>query len=267
MRQLPNNINLDKKYQRFLSSWETEIQAITPYSRRIKVAKDKWRSRRQSKTLQHVCLKLEEMCTGNRRCCYCEDSVADEVEHIKPKSIYPELTFSWDNYLYACGPCNGRKNNKYALFIGGVFTPLQPSHSPPSPGDNVFINPRQDNPMDFLDLDLGTQIEDGTLEYLPKYSLPQGSIDYQRAEYTIRTLGLNRDVLVAGRKNAALDFKARLYQYEQKKNSFTTQELRQFQANFQVHPYPSVWQHIKVQHQYLLEINSFFQRFPEIQNW
>ena len=267
MRKLSPNINLDIKYQNYLTKWETEIRGIMPYSKRVKVAKDKWKSRRHLKTFDHICLKLDKMCSGNRRCCYCEDSVADEVEHIKPKNLYPDLTFTWNNYLYACGPCNGRKNDEYALFVGEVFTPLLPSDSPPSPGDDVFINPRQDNPMNFLDLDLGTKINDGTLQYLPKYGLTQNSMDYQRADYTIETLQLNREVLVAGRKSAALDFRSRLYEYQQKKQNLTPQEIQQFQSDFQKHSYPSVWDHIKAQHQSLPEINQFFQQFPEIQTW
>lgn len=267
MRQLPQNINLDTKYQNFLTNWETEIRRITTHSEKVKVAQNKWKSRRTTKTLEHVCLKLEEMCSGNRRCCYCEDSVADEVEHIKPKSLYPELTFTWENYLYACGQCNGSKNNKYALFIGIVLTPVQPSNSPPSPGNDVFINPRQDAPMNFFDLDLGQEIDDGTFQYLPKYGLSQSSVDYQRSEYTIEILGLNRDFLAVGRKSAALDFRARLYEYQQKKQNLNAQQLQQFQRDFKSHSYPSVWEHIKAQYQSLPEINQFFQQFPEIQNW
>lgn len=267
MRKLIQTINLDRKYQSYLTKWESEIQTFTPYSTRVNAAKGKWASRRQSKTLKHVCLKLEEMCSGNRRCCYCEDSVADEVEHIKPKSLYPELTFTWSNYLYACGSCNTKKNNKYALFIAGNLTSIMPSTSPPNPGNDVFINPRQDDPMDFLDLDLGQAIQDGTFQYLPKYGLSQGNVNYERANYTIEILGLNRDFIVAERRNAALDFKARLYEYEQEKPRLSLQDLDQFKRDFQQHSYPSVWNHIKAQHQSIPVINHFFQRFPEIYDW
>jgi len=47
---------------------------------------------------------------------YCEDSAAVEVEHHHPKAHYPELAFAWENYLYACGPCNRPKNSKFAIF-------------------------------------------------------------------------------------------------------------------------------------------------------
>ncbi|WP_204138402.1 HNH endonuclease [Halomicronema sp. CCY15110] len=267
MRKLIQTINPDKKYQNYLTKWESYIKGVTHYSKRVDVAKEKWASRRQTKTLKHVCLKLEEMCSGNRRCCYCEDSVADEVEHIKPKSLFPELTFTWSNYLYACGSCNINKNNKYALFIAGVLTSIISSTVPPNPGHDVFINPRQDDPMSFLDLDLGQTIEDGTFWYLPKHGLSPRGIDYQRADYTINTLGLNRDFLVEGRRNAALDFKARLYEYRQEKPNLSPQKLAQFQQDFQQHTYPSVWAHMKAQHQSIPVLNNFFQQFPEIHSW
>ena len=54
---------------------------------------------------------LSAMCHGPRRCMYCEDSAADEVEHFRPTDLYPEFVFAWMNYLYACGPCNVRKKN------------------------------------------------------------------------------------------------------------------------------------------------------------
>jgi len=44
-----------------------------------------------------------------------EDAPADEVEHHSPKDLYPELVFVWRNYLYACGPCNRRKNNHFSI--------------------------------------------------------------------------------------------------------------------------------------------------------
>ena len=267
MKQLPQHITLDSQYQKWLTQWETELQSIVPYPARVALAQKQWPSRRKTKTLQHVCLKLEEMCSGNRRCCYCEDSVADEVEHIKPKSLYPELTFTWHNYLYACGPCNTKKSNQYAIFIAGTLTPLKPSNIPPSPGDPVFINPRQDDPMAFLDLDLGQEIGDGTFQYLPKYNLPHNGLDYQRSKYTIEILGLNRDFLVAGRRNAALDFRARLYEYEKEKLNLNPQQLDQFKQAFQQRPYPSVWDHMKAQHQSIPVINHFFQQFPEIHHW
>ena len=50
---------------------------------------------------------------GARRCGYCEDSDGDEIEHIKPRDLYPEKTFAWENYLLACGQCNRSKSSRF----------------------------------------------------------------------------------------------------------------------------------------------------------
>ncbi len=46
-------------------------------------------------------------------CSYCERHTTDlHIEHIKPKSQYPELECEWDNLLLACVNCNATKGNK-----------------------------------------------------------------------------------------------------------------------------------------------------------
>ena len=53
--------------------------------------------------------------SSNEKCAFCEckpgESGYIEVEHFKPKSIYPALTFEWDNFLPSCKKCNGSKLN------------------------------------------------------------------------------------------------------------------------------------------------------------
>lgn len=50
----------------------------------------------------------------NGKCAYCESKVTvvahGDIEHITPKSIRPELTFSWENLTFACQKCNGKKS-------------------------------------------------------------------------------------------------------------------------------------------------------------
>jgi uncharacterized protein (TIGR02646 family) len=47
------------------------------------------------------------------KCAFCECIPSEggniEIEHFKPKSEYPELTFEWDNFLPSCRKCNGSK--------------------------------------------------------------------------------------------------------------------------------------------------------------
>ncbi len=56
---------------------------------------------------------LEEECRG--KCVYCESKIepvaAPNVEHILPKSIYPDLVCEWTNLTIACPRCNQFKHN------------------------------------------------------------------------------------------------------------------------------------------------------------
>jgi uncharacterized protein (TIGR02646 family) len=52
--------------------------------------------------------------SSHQKCAYCERNATEgggymEVEHYKPKSLYPEYIFEWVNLLPACRQCNGIK--------------------------------------------------------------------------------------------------------------------------------------------------------------
>lgn len=51
------------------------------------------------------------------KCMYCESAVSHtyywDVEHIKPKSLFPHLEFEWTNLWYVCAKCNNTKRDKY----------------------------------------------------------------------------------------------------------------------------------------------------------
>src|ERR1051326_4230467 len=101
-----------------LHQYQREIDELPGYPSRVSAAKANFarynNSRKEPfKTVRET---LTSLCCGAQRCMYCEDSCADEVEHFRPKDLYPEACFVWENYLYACGPCNGPKNNRFAIF-------------------------------------------------------------------------------------------------------------------------------------------------------
>lgn len=54
---------------------------------------------------------------SNEKCIYCESKISHvyhgDIEHIKPKSIYANLEFAWENLGFVCAKCNGIKSNKY----------------------------------------------------------------------------------------------------------------------------------------------------------
>lgn len=51
----------------------------------------------------------------NEKCAYCESKITHvypgDIEHIIPKSLYPRLTFSWNNLTLGCFWCNNKKRD------------------------------------------------------------------------------------------------------------------------------------------------------------
>ncbi len=76
----------------------------------LSAANKKQRDNAQSK-YRHKDIKkaLRAMC--HDKCVYCESKMTHvaygDIEHYRPKSKFPELTFAWSNLLLACGVCNG----------------------------------------------------------------------------------------------------------------------------------------------------------------
>ena len=54
--------------------------------------------------LQHVFKRL---------CGYCEEITRGEVDHFRPKKRFPELTYVWSNWVFACHSCNLTKRGKW----------------------------------------------------------------------------------------------------------------------------------------------------------
>lgn len=59
-------------------------------------------------------LRYEALRSLPRECCLCKaTNVEIHVDHIKPKSKYPELAFELNNLQILCRECNLGKSNKY----------------------------------------------------------------------------------------------------------------------------------------------------------
>ena len=102
---------LPAAHERKLEEYQSDVDGKGTYEKRVAEGKRLFKSRNSKRngTFKAVRKTLSVMCRGPRRCMYCEDSAADEVEHFRPKDLYPEAVFVWMNYLYACGRCNTRK--------------------------------------------------------------------------------------------------------------------------------------------------------------
>ncbi|MBF4512923.1 HNH endonuclease [Plantibacter sp. VKM Ac-2885] len=111
--------------------------------------------------------------TGDR-CAYCEayvrDVSYDHVEHIRPKTLFPELAHVWTNLTAACAVCNVSKDDYYD-------------------SDFPVLNPYTDSPETRL---------------RPIGPLIDWTTGDAQAEISISKLGLNRIELVHSRTRRLL---------------------------------------------------------------
>ena len=117
---------------------------------------------------------------GNRSaniCWYCERQCepaseaggkAATVDHFKPRSRFPELTYEWTNWVFSCRRCNAENKQDKWPALGYVD---------PCAGDG------QERPEQFFDYDMLTG------EIIPHPALDGDA--KRKAEVTIDDLGLN----------------------------------------------------------------------------
>ena len=111
----------------------------------------------------------------NRKCAYCESRFAHtsygHIEHFRPKATFPELTFNWNNLLWACGMCNSAeyKGDRFLEAVDG----------------GPILSPCNDIPGDHLEF----VYDDVREEARVVGQTPRG-------RKTVELLGLNRDDLM-----------------------------------------------------------------------
>lgn len=136
------------------------------------------------KILWEYLLENEQKINGIYCCVYCERKITLEdshIEHIKPKSVYKDDTFNYQNLTVSCQEEEvGVKDLKRKLKTCG-------HHKGDRFDEDKFINPVREAPKDFFTYDLTT----GNI--VPRESL--SGKEQERAEYTIDLLNLNHDYL------------------------------------------------------------------------
>ena len=100
-------------------------------------------------------------------CGYCESGCKGEVDHFRPKSLFPHLVYEWSNWVFSCHDCNNFKGEKWA---GSGFI------------DPCAMN-KSARPEDFFDFDIQTG------EIIPKVGL--GRTRWIKARGMIDALKLN----------------------------------------------------------------------------
>ncbi len=258
---------LDETTARGLRGYQYEVDNAGAYPEQVAAGKRLFGqyNRQTNRVFKVVRGRLADMCAGARRCGYCEDSVGDEVEHIKPKDLYPERVFVWENYLLACGQCNGGKSNRFSVINRGRLIDVTRRRNRPirrpRAGFSALINPRDEDPLKFFDLDLM-----GTFVFLPRIDLPR--IDEQRASYTIDVLDLNRDVLLEARHEAYRAYRAWLVEYRQYRDDGVAEaDLRQLSDAITTSAHPTVWREMQRQSSLIGELWDLFSSVPEALSW
>ena len=258
---------LDAETARGLRGYQAEVDAAATYAEQLEAGKTLFAryNRPRNPTFRVVRNRLAVMCPGARRCGYCEDSVGDEIEHIKPKDLYPERTFVWENYLLACGQCNRGKNSRFSVIApGGLVDVTRRRGAPvirPPEGPPALIVPRDEDPLAFLDLEIVD-----TFMFVPREDLPE--IDEERAEYTIEVLRLNRDVLLEARREAYGAYRARLFEYRDLRDAGAGEgDLGILREGTTTSMHPTVWREMQRQHALIDELRTLFLDVPEALNW
>ncbi len=134
------------------------------------------------------------------KCGYCEricaetsesGSRAPTVDHFKPKSQFPKLTYEWSNWVFCCDRCNSRKADQWPS--SGLVDPCAPC-----------IPER---------LKLYFDYSARTGEIVPKGGLAEP--DRIKAQNTISSLGLNNRDLRKSRQRWIARFQDALSQHDE----------------------------------------------------
>lgn len=266
IRITPENLSVET--QLALEKWQKTVDGAPTYTDQVNEGKRLFKACRQSAAFRPVLRALQQMCSGARRCHYCEDSAAIDVEHIWPKEYYPDLVFNWENYLYGCQRCNRPKSSTCEVYSRSsgerISIPqvVKDLGGPPEAGDPLLINPRIEDPMKLMMLDLRD-----TFFFLPT-GLP-GTTDWERAKHTIDLLKLNEeDVLPAARFEAYENYVTRLEKYaRQKTDGATSQSLDPLIKSLKKMGHPTVWHEMKRQSSRNALLRELFTVAPEALTW
>lgn len=132
-----------------------------------------WKDARKTKSVggdeRSVLSTLRQMSGTRHRCMYCLDSHGCDIEHFRPKAVYPERAFRWSNLLLCCTECGRFKGDRF----------------PVSGADPLLIDPSAEDPWVYLDFDPDT----GNIG--PRFDVASGDWSV-KGRRTVDTLRLDR---------------------------------------------------------------------------
>jgi uncharacterized protein (TIGR02646 family) len=146
-----------------------------------------YKNARKAKWFKPIVENLETLSGEGQRCMLCSGSEASQVEHFRPKAVFPLEAMAWKNFLWACGICNLNKGDRF----------------PPQtePGERI-INPLEEDVWSFFFID-----EFGNLT--ARWRADLDDLD-PRAAKTIEVFALDRDALQASRQHRLDDLRKRV---------------------------------------------------------
>jgi uncharacterized protein (TIGR02646 family) len=282
--------SLDFTTQSVLDELQNQVNLVTPFKARVAKAQSLWDTKggQRGKTA-FITIKKEllSLCTFVGICNYCEQSEANDIEHIGTKSFFPEWTFVWENYLLVCKHCNTalKLDKCFVLDAQNDLVALNRGEEPPFQ-TIAFINPRIENPNDYMILD----VLDDKFKLLNSLNLQQTN----KAIATLQILNLNgRDTLLEARKSARKHYYFVLKNLIDLQNAPTKAifrdllepdddrfdfsrtlealkaEVKENIKNYMIrYQHPSVWYALKMQaSKNNLKWKRLFEQLPEVLDW
>jgi len=247
-----------------LLGYQEDVDREADYASMIRKAGELWELRSNNAVFVRIRDVLFQMCIEGQ-CMYCERSVANQLEHFRPKAFYPEGVFSWPNYLFICNPCNIQKSNRFAVFSSDSGNRVDITRKrgeairEPERGTPLLINPREEDPLDFLMIDLR-----GTGEFIPR--APAGTRDWIRAEYTAtELLDLNSAAHRTARRNAYHNFTFALREYVRARDE--GRGIDTYVEVVKTSCHRGVWEAMKRDRGLIPELLTLFDAAPEALDW
>lgn len=204
---LPKRLpNLSADSESALASHTQLVLAQAGRRARYKIAKQLFSAKAPAATFREIRISLDSR-SSLGMCYYCERDRYRDIDHVLPQSVYPELSFRWDNYVYSCVVCNqNNKKHRCAVVnercITHDCTSYYKGDEELPGGMPCIINPRTENPFEYFNFDL----DSGMMLVVDD----KGSVRWARANYTIEVLDLNSDFLSRSRRAAYSSFRSGL---------------------------------------------------------
>lgn len=174
-----------------------------------KAARSKWKNAKECKSGLREQLNI--MAAGINRCMYCGDGMGTDIDHFEPILLAPMRTFDWPNHLLACSHCNSHEKREEF--------PRNEADLP------LLIDPTSEDPTEHLILLLAT----GEYQALSA-----------KGASTVQVFGLNRSVLVRGRRSAFVITKNVLRSYLRHFEAGSWDEAEETAAELQNQPFADV---------------------------